>query len=170
MAQTSENKTTVLPRRFKILLGLSLALNLAVVGVVAGAFARNGPHGGAHGGAHGGPPKGVRNNFAMPYLKALPREERRALFERARAAHQGNDRAQRGALYQDMIDALEAEVFDRKAVEAVLANQVEATLQVQSNRQLEWINVIEAMSYEDRMTYAAEVKAIIERKPKRKKH
>lgn len=169
MTETSENPKRTVPRKFKILLGLSLALNLAVAGVVVGAFVRNGPHGGPHGGSSKGPRSAGQINYAMPYLSALPREDRRALFEAARGQGKQPGHAQRRALYQDMIAALEAEVFDRVAVEAVLKNQADATLQIQADTQAEWVNVIEAMSFDERRAYAAKVKEILSRIPKRKK-
>ena len=60
----------------KIALGISLALNLLIVGFVAGSYAR---HSSGHALGSRAPGLGA---FGAPYMKALPRQERRAVLRR----------------------------------------------------------------------------------------
>lgn len=161
MAQSTETTKRAIPRGWKILLGVSLAINLAVIGLVAGATLRKGPERSSRGGGHA--------NYAMPYIQALPRAERRAIFEASHPKHNGASRAERRALYQQVMDILRADEFDRSAVEAVLVMQTKVTLSGQSGAQAKWLNRIEKMDVQERRVYADAVEEVLKRGPKRKR-
>jgi len=146
----------------KVLLGLSLAFNLGIVGLVGGFVLRSdGPMRGA------GPGLG----YAMPYVMALEREVRRAIFEAVREDPSLPSRADRRAHFDDMLVALRADPMDRAAVEAVLARQAQGVSAVQRRAQDEWLSKVEAMSATERAAYADTVEEILKRGPRRgKKH
>ncbi len=144
----------------KVLLGLSLALNLGIVGLVGGFVLRSdGPMRGA------GPGLG----YAMPYVIALERESRRAIFKAVREDPSLPSRADRRAHFNDMLVALRADPMDRAAVEAVLARQAEGVSAVQRRAQVEWLKKVEDMSASEREAYADTVEDILKRGPKRGK-
>ncbi len=145
-------------RRFKIMLGLSLALNLLFVGLIAGAVWRN--EGGA-GMRPGGP---APQSYAAPYVQALPRADRRALNRSIRAAHPRLGREARRAVYGQMLTALRAEPFDTSAVQEVLDGQRSAILGVQEAAQSRWMAAISAMSDEQRRAYADRLQGLIEKR------
>ena len=163
MAQTSDVTKPAVPRGFKILLGISLAINLAVIGVVSGASFRKGD-GGPRRGSGGG-----QAHYARPYIHALPREERRAILEASRAAKKGVDRAARRAMYQEVIDILRSETFDRPAVEAVLSKQTEVRLSAQNTVQAQWLNRIVGMDFQERGAYADAVEEALKHGPSHKR-
>jgi uncharacterized membrane protein len=163
MAQTSDVAKPAVPRGFKILLGISLAINLAVIGVVSGAIFRKGDDGPRRGSGGG------QAHYARPYIQALPREERRAIFEASRAAKKGVDRASRRAMYQKVIDILRSEIFDRPAVEVVLSEQMEVTSRAQNSVQEQWLNRIEEMDFQERSAYADAVEEVLKRGPSHKR-
>lgn len=163
MAQMNEVTKRALPKGFKVLLGVSLALNLAVIGVIAGAMLRTGPDGPPNRGG------GNKMGFARPYIQALPREDRHAIFEVTRSKTKGLDRASRRAQYQKVTDILRAETFDRTAAEAVLSLQAASTLNAQSAAQTQWMNVIEKMNVQERRSYADAIEEILKRGPESKR-
>jgi len=153
------------PRRWiKPVLFVSLALNLAVIGLVAGALLR-----------HDGPPRASAGApsfaaFGQPYMKALPREDRRAILSSLRDARGDAlpDRAARRALFTDVLNALEAQPFDRSALEQAVARQAEISVTVQRRVQIAWLARVSTMSDAERLAYAARVKEVVARGPKRK--
>ncbi len=153
------------PRRIKWLLGVSLALNLAVVGLIAGAVLRHDGPGRAFARAPGA------ESYAAPYVTALPRAERRAIFRAVRNAAGADmpDRAARRALYTDVIAALRSEPFEPAALKAALDAQKNASLAVQSSVQTEWLERVSAMSASQRADYAFAIEDILRRGPKRGK-
>jgi hypothetical protein len=161
MAQTTDTQKPNAPRGFKILLGVSLALNLVILGLAAGAAFR------------GAPPQrgGGGGNYARPYIKALPSEDRQAIFAASRL-HKGDKGGRAGglALYGEVTEALRAEVFDREAVKAVLSKQTEMTLGIQNTAQAYWLDLIEEMGLQERRDYADAVEELVQRRgpPKRK--
>lgn len=162
MADIDNKPTRRVPRWIKIALGLSLAVNFAVMGMVAGAMLRGGPK---------GPPPSA-GNFAFAYVRALPREDRREIFEGVRrAGGEGQlSRADRRALYTEMLTALRAPDLDRNAVSAVLDKQNVASVGVQSAVQIRWLDLVEGMSIEERSAYADAVQEVITRGHKRHKN
>ena len=71
MSDPKMNATPTKPKkRFRILLGVSLALNLLVVGAVVGALAKGSSN-------RGGPP-GTRE-VSSPYVSAFDREDKRGM-------------------------------------------------------------------------------------------
>lgn len=145
-------------RRFKIVLGLSLALNLLFVGLIAGAVWRNQ---GGPGPRFAGP--GLQS-YAAPYVHALPRAERRALNRSIRAAHPRLGREARRAVYGEMLTALRATPFDVAAVQEVLDGQRRAILGVQEAAQSKWMAAISAMSDAERQAYADRLQELIEKR------
>ncbi|KIC46172.1 hypothetical protein RA29_20120 [Tateyamaria sp. ANG-S1] len=147
----------------KLLLGLSLSLNLAVIGLVAGFVLRGGPLGG----------KGPGMGYAMPYVMALPQEDRRRVFGSVRNDPDLPGRGARRAAYNDMVAALDADEFDRAAVEAVLLRQSRGVADVQAVAQATWLEIVAEMPAEERRAYAQRVREVARRgggrgKPDRK--
>jgi uncharacterized membrane protein len=160
MTQTKQTLKPASTRGFKILLGISLAVNLAVTGLVAGAFVRKGP---------GGPMGGnAQVNYARSYIQALPKEQRREVVEALRHSKHGGSRVERRAHHADVVEILRADVFDRPAIEAVLALQIASTLDAQSAGQERWLNIIEKMSIEERRAYVDGIENALKRGTKRK--
>ena len=162
MAQKTDAVKQTVPSGFRILLGISLAINLAVIGVIAGAVFRKNDDGPRRGGGQA--------HHARPYIQALPREERRAILEASRAAKKGVDHAARRAMYQEVMDILRTETFDRPAIEAVLGKQTAATLSAQNSVQAQWLNRIDEMELFERRAYADAVEKALKRgRPKKRK-
>ncbi|GGX53386.1 hypothetical protein GCM10007385_21800 [Tateyamaria omphalii] len=131
----------------KILLGLSLAINLGIAGLVGGVVLSGGPLGG----------KGPGMGYAMPYVLALPKEDRRAVFGAVRDNKDLPGRGARRAAFSEMVALLRADTFDRAAVAAVLEQQARGVEQVQKVAQGEWLNRVAVMSAEERLAYADRV-------------
>lgn len=141
------------PLWVRIVLALSLALNLAIVGAVVGFVARGGPAGTKVGGI----------GYAMPYVLSLPKEARRGVFDAVRSDKSLPDRRARRVAYREVVALLSATPFDRDAVEAVLLQQAEGVADVQRVARAAWLDTVSQMSDAERMAYAEEVKAVIER-------
>ncbi|WP_299654465.1 periplasmic heavy metal sensor [uncultured Tateyamaria sp.] len=141
------------PLWVKILLGLSLAVNLAIVGLVGGVAWRGGPLGG----------KGPGMGYAMPYVLALPHDDRRAVFGAVRDNADLPGRGARRAAYRDMIALLQAGAFDRVAVSAVLERQARDVGQVQMVAQTAWLDRIAAMTEGERSAYAERLTEVVSR-------
>ncbi|WP_299705731.1 periplasmic heavy metal sensor [uncultured Tateyamaria sp.] len=135
----------------KILLGLSLAINLGIAGLVGGIALSGGPLGG----------KGPGMGYAMPYVLALPQEDRRAVFGVVRGNRDLPGRDVRRAVYGEMVALLKADTFDRAAVTAILERQARGVEQVQSVAQDEWLDRVAAMSDEERRAYAERVEEVV---------
>ncbi|WP_299747190.1 periplasmic heavy metal sensor [uncultured Tateyamaria sp.] len=135
----------------KILLGLSLAINLGIAGLVGGIALSGGSLGG----------KGPGMGYAMPYVLALPQEDRRAVFGVVRGNRDLPGRGVRRAVYGEMVALLKADTFDRAAVTAILERQARGVEQVQSVAQDEWLDRVAAMSDEERRAYAERVEEVV---------
>ncbi|ASM72851.1 MULTISPECIES: periplasmic heavy metal sensor [Roseobacteraceae] len=161
MDKTAKTPRARAPRWMRIAFGVSLALNLAVAGMLVGTFAR-----------FGGPPSRASSsiNYAMPYMRALPRETQRDIFRAMRdqlPAESGGRQARR-ALYAEMIEALKADPFEPARVQSILELQNTTAVAVQSAAHTAWLDRVSAMSFEDRIAYAGAVSEVM-RHGKRKK-
>lgn len=161
MATGEETKRRV-PLWVKVLLGLSLALNLAVVGLVAGTIMRIG-------GAPGGPGAA---NYAIPYVLALPREDRREVWKTVRDETRAGrlpSRKDRRARYVEMIAVLSAEEWQPEAARAIMTQQGDETSAVQAAAQNAWIDQISEYTQAERQAYAAHLEDVINRRRKKKR-
>lgn len=150
-------------RRLRWALIASLAVNLVFLGLFAGAAYRfaGGP-GASH---HGGRGPDARN-YATAYVRALPEDRRRALFEQMRSGTQEMpSRAARRALYQQVLSALRAEPFDPAAVQNVLRAQGAMAFRFQTASEGAWLAQVESMSAAERAAYADEVEELLNRRP-----
>ena len=129
----------------------SLAANLAFVGLVAGAVWR---HDGPGNRMPGDPGPGA---FGFAYLRALPPEDRREIFRGLRAADALPQRSARRAQYDTVIALLRADPFDPEALLQAVSQQSEASVRLQGAAQSAWLAVVDGMTSEERVTYAAEV-------------
>ncbi len=150
-------------RRVRWALGLSLAVNLLLIGALAGAGYR---HAGGPGARERTGPGAM--SYAMPYMQALPRAERRAM----RQQMQGQDtpsRDTRRAQFQQMLAALRAAPFDAAAVRAVLDAQQAAGAAVQASAQAAWLDRVTRMDDTARASYADALEDVLARGPRRAK-
>ena len=148
----------------KIALGISLALNLLIVGFVAGSYAR---HSSGHALGSRAPGLGA---FGAPYMKALPRQERRAVLRALRAEAKGRvpDREARRALFEAVLSALRAAPFDREALQQAVAQQAETSIFIQQTAQGAWLDVVSRMSDTERLAYATAVEDLLRRGPRQR--
>jgi uncharacterized membrane protein len=107
-------------------------------------------------------------SYGAPYVRALPRDERRALHRAIRSEHPKSGREARKAVYQDMLAALRADPFDAGAVQAVLENQRDRVASVQAAAQTQWMATVQAMSAQERSAYADRLEEVLKRGPRRK--
>ncbi|WP_254693226.1 periplasmic heavy metal sensor [Sulfitobacter sp. SK011] len=150
----------------RLVLAVSLGLNLLFVGAFAGAAYRGA--GGA--GARNGEGTGLRG-YAAPYVQALPRDKRRALFQALRDNRAGAaplSRNARRALYQQMVSVLRATPFDPAEAEQVLGAQRDAVLGVHSTAQLIWLEEVTEMTPDERASYADDLEKVLARGPRRR--
>ena len=148
-------------RYLKLALAISLGLNLLFIGIFAGAAFR---HGGKHGAI--GP---QLHSYAAPYMRALPRDQRRALFEQVRSEPAIADRQTRRAFYQRMLAGLRADPFEAAAVQAVLQDQARAVQGLRGASQAVWLDLVSKMSGPERQSYADALEEQLKHKP-RKRH
>lgn len=152
-------------RWLKWALGVSLALNLVVVGMVAGAAYRLGGPNGERRHLDRAP-----TSYGAALARALPREARRELRRSLRADDAGlPDRAERRALFTQMIALLRDETFDREAAQALLDAQADAAVRMQTHAQGGWLNIVSEMDLEARRTMAFELEEALRRGPKGRK-
>ncbi|MEW9919427.1 periplasmic heavy metal sensor [Marimonas sp. MJW-29] len=137
-------------RALKWALALSLALNLLIVGFAAGAAWRFAGKEGEH--RRWGPDRGISG---APFVRALPRDARRAL---GRAMHDDlgglPPRGARHALYGQMVAALRAEPFDEGAVADILRTQADTAQALQGAAQQAWLRIVSEMSAVERAEVA----------------
>lgn len=151
-------------RGLKWALGLSLALNLIIVGFVAGAIWRfTGPE------APHRQWRGDTTSYGTPFVRALPREAKRAMYRQIREdAKSLPSRADRRALYQDVLSELRADTFDRAAIEGLFAQQAETAQAVLKQAQSGWIDIVSQMDPDERRAVATRLEEALNRGPKRK--
>ena len=160
MQNDAEQKPRVPGRRLKLLLGLSVALNLAFVGLLAGAFLRHDPMAG-----RGGP-----QAYAWPYMAALEREDRRAMFRALRDERKATfpERGSRRAMYDDVVQAMRADPFDAQALQAAVDRQAGIGVAFQQSARAAWLELVAGMSDAERAEYARGVEEALSRRKKRK--
>lgn len=147
---TLDKKPSRPGRLFKWVLALSLALNLVVVGLFAGAAMRfaGGDKGGRFHEARG-PGTGAS------FLRALPKEARRSLREKMRT--EGGDmpsRAERRAVFEQMVEALRQEPFDREQMRVLFEAQVGASQGMRDRAQEGWLELVGGMTAAERAEVA----------------
>ncbi len=162
--QESEVTKSRGPRWMKILLGVSLALNLAVAGLVAGALLR--PDGAGDRFSRG-PGLGA---FGAPYMLALPKEDRRAVFGALRkgSKEQLPNRRARREMFDKVLTTLRATPFDAAALESVVTSQAAVSVTVQRRAQDAWLEVVAGMDDAERARYADAVEEFLKRGRKRR--
>ena len=140
----------------------SLALNLIFVGLVAGAAYRFAGGPGVEGRAGGH----LARSYATPYVRALPRDARRALFRGMRQGdHAIPSRAARRAIYEQVLTALRAEPFDADAVAALVRQQGRIALDLQTAAEGAWLAQVSDMSASQRANYADRVAEMLRNGP-----
>lgn len=149
-----------LGRRLKIVLAVSLALNLLFIGLIAGAAFRFGGKGGTQGPS--------LQSYAAPYMRALPREQRKAMNETMRAEGAMPSRAARRKFYQDVLEALRADTFDPASVMAAMVTQRDVVSGAQTAAQTAWLKVVSDMSPAERIVYADALEERLKRSPRRR--
>lgn len=146
-------------RGVKIALALSLAVNLAVAGLVGGAMLGQGMRG-------DGGMSDLRALGLGPFVRALPREDRRDLRERVTAA--GIDmRAERRAIGQSLRDleaALRTENFDRNRADRAFATSRASVVSLQEAGHAALLDQIESMDTGDRRALADTLSEIMQRR------
>ncbi|MGB7317813.1 MAG: periplasmic heavy metal sensor [Planktotalea sp.] len=148
-------------RRFRILLGVSLALNLLVLGAVVGAIAK-GPR------SHGTPP-GLRE-ISAPYVGAFDRETKRDMRQsmRARLPDRSSAIKANKADYARFVALVRADTFDAASASEIMEGQLARAGNVQKLGREMAIERISAMSREDRMAYAERLEGWLEHKKERR--
>lgn len=156
-------KPTRTGRGIKWALGLSLAVNLIIVGFVGGAVWRfSGPD---------APQRKWRAetiSSGMAFVHALPREARREMRQNLRG--QGDElpnRAERRALYEQVLRGLRAESFDQSAIESVFAVQASTAQTVLTRAQAGWLGVVSNMDVSERRIVADRLEEALRRGHKR---
>lgn len=147
-------------RGVKLAFGLSLALNLVFVGLIAGtAWRFAGPGKGLHGGGPG------MKDFGAPYVRALPREDRKALLREVRGAGGGlPSRSERQAMRLSLIAAVRAETFDTQAVREIFATQTDAAQSVLRAAQEAWIKIVAGKTAAEREQLAETLEEMLKRR------
>lgn len=136
-------------RAFKWVLGLSLALNLLVIGAIAGAALR---YGGDRGAGVKGPP-GI-HSYGAPFVRALPREARRAFHRELRSRGGLPSRADRRAVYDEMALLLRQDPFEPEAIRDLLARQQQVAQGVQQQAHEAWLALVTRMTPAERAAVA----------------
>ena len=144
-------------------LGLSLALNLIVLGFIGGAAWRlAGPDAPDRHGRH------AVASYGAAFVRALPPRAQRQLHRSLRR-DPGTlpGRAERRALYEELVAVLRADTFDRAAVEAIFARQAEMAQRVQSRGQAGWLEIVSGMDAEGRAQVADRLEEGLKRGPRK---
>ncbi|MEP5153724.1 periplasmic heavy metal sensor [Planktotalea sp.] len=157
-----ETPKTKVPRRFRILLGVSLALNLLVIGAVIGAIS-NGPR------DRNGPP--TARSISTPYVAAFEGATKREMRKEMRTRLEGfkSAKAAEKTDYLAFIEIVRAEDFDAMQAEAIMKGQLERAGAVQDVGRAIAIEKLNAMSFEGRIAYADRLEDALERREKRRK-
>lgn len=160
MAETEKRMQRRVPLWVKLLLGLSLALNLAVLGLLGGIATRLQDRG----------PGAV--NYAIPYVIALPKDERRSIGKQIRQKARAGElpsRKDRMSHYRQMLTLLEAESWNAREAEAILVGQSTDTVALQSAARAAWLETMAGFSPEERLAYAERLRKVVNRGPRNKR-
>ena len=154
MTNEPQNKPRM-RRSVRILLIASLALNLIVIGLIGGAVLGQG--------GKGGRPHMSLDGPGSPIVRALSREDRRAMGKSIREAYrsQAKDRSADEGRYQALVSALAADPYDSEAV--VQTRQVLDKTNW-DRRQIAhdiWMKNVDAMSVEQRQAYAERIQGVL---------
>lgn len=143
-------------RWLKIALVVSLGLNLAVAGIVTGA---------ALGGRDGSRPD--RDFARTPFMSAVPREHRGPLAGALRAEGErfGENRRLLRARFEEILDVLRADSFDRVRLEALLRDQRDAALSRQDLSERVLLDYLESLPVSERRAYADRLDRSLRRRP-----
>ncbi|NRB03302.1 MAG: periplasmic heavy metal sensor [Rhodobacteraceae bacterium] len=148
---------TKTPLWVKIVLGVSLALNLLIIGAIGGVVVRGGP----------AERQGIAMNTGVPYLIALPREDRIRVIRGARQADAVPNRRERKASYREMLEILRNDPFDETRATALLERHGQTALSTQKALQAAWLERIGDMSASERAIYAERLEEVLRRGGKR---
>ncbi len=150
-------------KRFRILLGVSLALNLLVIGAVVGAIAK-GPFSG------GGSSPGMRS-AALPYVAAFERQDKRAMQREMRSRFPDRKAASAAhrAAYSAFMEVLRAETFDAARASEIMQEQFERAQSFQKVGRDVSIERLSQMSAAERAAYADRLQAHLDSAKKRGK-
>lgn len=154
MTKIHEQPKPRTPRWMRIFLALSLALNLMVIGLVGGAMMRFGGSDGMR-----PPPRSI----GTVLYRALPGEQRRALWSTSRQVR-GDHLQQRRGQIQAVSAAIRATPFDADTIREILDGHRSGLDRARQSLQQAWLAQIEQMSDEDRQAYAER----LENPPKRR--
>ncbi|MGR3712450.1 MAG: periplasmic heavy metal sensor [Shimia sp.] len=176
MTQDDEQNPKPAPRQRKPLRGVliaSLALNLLVVGVVGGAMLSF-----RHGGGDAPHP---RDRFVTPHIKALSREDRRAVGREIRNAFResGTGYASDREMFTAVVVALRQGPFDAGAFDAALAAMEDNAKMRRDVARAQLVKRVASMTDAERAVYAERLEDHLKRgcdpknpgdcKPKKKK-
>lgn len=148
-------------RRFRILLGVSLALNLLVIGAVVGALI-DGPR------TRKGPP-GLRE-VSAPYVGAFDRDTKRAMRGemRKRLPDRSESVAVNKAAYASFVVLVRADSFDAVGAREIMEGQLSRIGTFQEVGRDLALEKISAMSVEERNAYADRLEGWLEHKKERR--
>ncbi|MHA7877141.1 periplasmic heavy metal sensor [Roseivivax sp.] len=143
------------PRWLKLVLFASLALNLAVLGLVAGTVINRGP------------PHRAEAPPGVVYMRALPAEDRRAVFRSLRDARRGL--AQPGREGARALEMLRADPFDAAGFAALIERQNRQGDALRDAGQAALIARLDEMGPEGRAAYADRLEESFAQGPRRKR-
>ena len=149
---------TPAPKRkwIPILLIVSLALNLLVVGMVVGTAMR----------FKGTDRVNVAPGFGSALFFALPRSERKALSGEL-SSLRGKGSQRRKQDFSTLSQALRVVPFDPAAVQALLGQQVRATVDAQEALHQQWLTHVSGMSDDERAKYADRLEDVVKYGPRK---
>ena len=153
-------------RGWKVLLVVSLALNLLFIGLIGGAMARfggPGPHGG-HEGARGG-------SLGTAVFRALPKEDRRAMFRLMVSSRSSKPEREAGAGGQEALDLLanlRADPFNTETLLRFAEQQADRYSNRRQQFAKAWAERVSAMSVEERRAYADRLEDILNNRGKKR--
>ena len=152
MSDPTVEPTPARRRRWIVpLLVVSLALNLLVVGAIVGrALSPDGPH---RKDRVSGP---VRSVIGEPFVRALSREDRRALLEdlKAQGPRIRENRESLRARFEAFLAAVRSDPFQPEEVRRLMMEQRSVAQGRQELGEILLMNRLEAMSVEERAAYA----------------
>lgn len=159
MSDAENTPKRAAPRWVKAALVVSLAVNLAVAGMVAGAVLRHGPWGGTR------PHSMATERPGSAYVRALSREDRRAIWRAMHAERKPETRARRAermrADFDAMLRALRAKPYDPQQVQEIMTRQMQAGLARQKLGQRFMQDRLARMTPQERAAYADRLQEVL---------